>query len=244
MSTTDHSDEDDGRVIAAEYVLGVLTSAERQGAMGEWLAQEPAFATEVAFWEERLGPIGPRGAPGHRAACAHVGEYRTGSDGAPPPEPAAAPVPESLWNSLSFWRPFAIGCTFATLASVGSLTYIATLPKPVPREPMLATLGANNGQPGFVAAVSAEGRNLVIVPAAILTSDQRAMELWLIPTGDRPHSLGVIDPNRPVTISVPPELQARLTKDAVLAVSLEPLGGSPTGEPTGPVLANGKLTSL
>jgi anti-sigma-K factor RskA len=30
----------------------------------------------------------------------------------------------------------------------------------------------------------------------------------------------------------------------VLAVSLEPLGGSPTGQPTGPVIANGKLAAL
>jgi anti-sigma-K factor RskA len=31
---------------------------------------------------------------------------------------------------------------------------------------------------------------------------------------------------------------------AVLAVSLEPPGGSPTGAPTGPVIATGKLTNL
>jgi anti-sigma-K factor RskA len=32
--------------------------------------------------------------------------------------------------------------------------------------------------------------------------------------------------------------------DATLAVSLEPPGGSPTGLPTGPVIANGKLANL
>jgi anti-sigma-K factor RskA len=35
-----------------------------------------------------------------------------------------------------------------------------------------------------------------------------------------------------------------ITVDSVLAVTLEPLGGSPTGLPTGPVIANGKLASL
>ena len=34
------------------------------------------------------------------------------------------------------------------------------------------------------------------------------------------------------------------TSNAVLAVSLEPPGGSPTGQPTGPVIATGKLTNL
>ena len=68
------------------------------------------------------------------------------------------------------------------------------------------------------------------------------MELWLIPPGDKLHSLGLIDPNRAVTISVPKNLH--ISRDAVLAVSLEPVGGSPTGQPTGPVIANGKLASL
>ena len=36
----------------------------------------------------------------------------------------------------------------------------------------------------------------------------------------------------------------RIAADATLAVSLEPPGGSPTGAPTGPVIANGKLTNL
>ena len=242
MSTTDHSDEDDGRVIAAEYVLGVLNSADRK-AVEEHLAREPGFAAEVAFWEERLGPLadGVRPVSPPARIWANIEEAVK-----PPPEPDAPPVRESLWESLAFWRLFGFGTMLATLASVGALAYVLIQPPPpAPREPMLATLGTNNGQPGFVAAVGWEGRSLVIVPASLLTSDQRSMELWLIPAaGGRPRSLGLIDPNRPVTINVPQDLQARITSDAALAVSLEPLGGSPTGEPTGPVLANGKFTSL
>jgi anti-sigma-K factor RskA len=43
---------------------------------------------------------------------------------------------------------------------------------------------------------------------------------------------------------VPEALLPQVNRDAVLAVSLEPPGGSPTGQPTGPVIANGKLASL
>ena len=70
------------------------------------------------------------------------------------------------------------------------------------------------------------------------------MELWLIPEGEKPHSLGLIDPDKPVTISVPENLLPKVNQSAVLAVSLEPPGGSPTGQPTGPVIANGKLAAL
>ena len=66
----------------------------------------------------------------------------------------------------------------------------------------------------------------------------------LIPSGEKPHSLGLIDPSRPVTISVPKDLLAKVNSEAILAVSIEPAGGSPTGLPTGPVIANGKLAAL
>jgi anti-sigma-K factor RskA len=70
------------------------------------------------------------------------------------------------------------------------------------------------------------------------------MELWLIPAGDKPHSLGLIAPGRPVRIEVPRDLVERISAESALAVSMEPPGGSPTGQPTGPVIASGKLTSL
>jgi anti-sigma-K factor RskA len=43
---------------------------------------------------------------------------------------------------------------------------------------------------------------------------------------------------------VPRDVVMRINADAALAVSMEPPGGSPTGQPTGPVIASGKLTSL
>jgi anti-sigma-K factor RskA len=110
----------------------------------------------------------------------------------------------------------------------------------------MATLAGSSGQPNFVAAVTATGNSLVVVPASLLTNDPRAMELWLILPGpnQRPHSLGLIQPGQPIRLTIPPELAGQLTPDAALAVSLEPPGGSPTGQPTGPVIASGKLTSL
>ena len=74
--------------------------------------------------------------------------------------------------------------------------------------------------------------------------NQRVLELWLIAPGDQPRSLGLIEAGRPVHINLPPDLIRRIAADATLAVSLEPPGGSPTGLPTGPVIANGKLTNL
>ena len=86
--------------------------------------------------------------------------------------------------------------------------------------------------------------SLTIVPAALLTADKQSMQLWLIPEGGKPHSLGLIAAGQPVQINVPPELVNQFGAGATLAVSLEPPGGSPTGQPTGDVIAAGNLTRL
>jgi anti-sigma-K factor RskA len=223
------------KLLAAEYVLGVLGAAERRQAQLR-IVRDRSFAEEVAFWEERLGafadavdPVAPPAQAWTRIARS----LRMRDSTAPR---------ESLWRSLPFWRSFALGSAALAAASLGALTFIEIAPPP--RAPMMATLGSASGQPSFVAAVNADGTSLMVVPASLVIPDQRALELWLIPAGEEPHSLGLIDPGRPVRIEVPRELVARITTDAALAVSIEPPGGSPSGQPTGPVVATGNFASL
>jgi anti-sigma-K factor RskA len=234
MSANDTMDSPhDGNFIAAEYVLGVLSAAERRE-VERRLAREPALASEVALWEERLSgltdavvPVAPPDAVWSRIERAI----------------AAVTRPPSVWQSLTFWRSLAIASATLAAASIVALAYIGLVPGA--RVPLMATLGGSAGQPNFVASVTATGNTLVIVPAALLTNDPRAYELWLIPTGEtRPRSLGLIQPGQPIRIEIPSELAGRVTPDATLAVSLEPPGGSPTGLPTGPVIAAGKLTNM
>ena len=228
-----HQEEAD-KLTAAEYVLGVLGAADRRQAQ-QRLARDQAFTTEVAFWEERLGvladavaPVAPSDRTWSRIARA----VRM-------PDPSQPR--ESLWRSLAFWRSFAIGAAALAAASIGGLTFVEISP---PRPALLATLGTSSGQPAFIAAVRSGGTSLMVMPAALLTQDPRAMELWLIPAGDKPHSLGLISPAQPVLIEVPRGLVARMSPDTALAISMEPPGGSPTGQPSGPVLASGKLASM
>src|SRR5262245_66382048 len=58
MSDTDHSSTptDDGRIVAGEYVLGVLDGNERRE-IARRLELDADLAREVAFWEERLGGL-------------------------------------------------------------------------------------------------------------------------------------------------------------------------------------------
>jgi len=221
------------QLLAVEYVVGVLGAAERRE-VEQRLGREPALASEVAFWEERLTgladvvlPVSPSDDVWSRI------------------ETAIGPTPRrpSVWQSLAFWRACTIASASLAAASIAGLVYVGLVP--AARTPLVATLSGSAGQPNFVATVTASGDNLLIVPAALLTNDPRAFELWLIPGGEtRPRSLGLVHPGQPIRLEIPADLTGRLAPDATLAVSLEPPGGSPTGQPTGPVIAAGKLTNM
>jgi len=64
----------------------------------------------------------------------------------------------------------------------------------------------------------------------------KSYELWMIPDGGKPVPMGLMNETGTASENVPAELLARLSKAKALAISLEPQGGSPTGQPTGPVL--------
>ena len=134
MSTDDTIDPaSGGNLIAAEYVLGVLGAEERRE-VERRLAQEPALASEVAFWEERLGGIADAVAPvaPPPRAWSQI-EAAIAADAHPQ---AAA----SLWQSIAFWRSFAIGAATLAAASIAALAYIGLVP--ASRPPLMATLAA------------------------------------------------------------------------------------------------------
>jgi anti-sigma-K factor RskA len=240
--TSDHiAPEDEGRLLAAEYVLGVLGSDERR-AVETRMAEDASFAREVGEWEERLGGmasyITPATPPAQTWARIQnsLGEQLGAGDSA-----------TSIWRNLPFWRSLSLGSSVLAAACIAALLYIGLRPLPhaPSRTPLLATLtGTQTKMPNFVATIGSDGRSLMIVPAALLTTDKRSIELWLIPQGGKPASLGLISAGQPVQLNLPPELLKQVGAGATLAVSLEPPGGSPTGQPTGEVIAAGSLSRL
>jgi anti-sigma-K factor RskA len=78
--------------------------------------------------------------------------------------------------------------------------------------------------------------------SAATVPNERVFELWAIAAGTtRPRSLGVIPANGELKLSpLPPDLH----DGATLAISIEPLGGSPTQQPTGPVVFVGTVKAV
>ena len=106
----------------------------------------------------------------------------------------------------------------------------------------VAVLQKDATSPAFLLTVDVESRTLTVRTVAADQQPGKSYELWLV--SDRfpaPRSLGLVGTQeftvRPALAAYDPDTINRAT----YAVSLEPEGGSPTGEPTGPVLFAGKL---
>jgi anti-sigma-K factor RskA len=224
MSETPETDPRPEDVLAAEYVLGTLDLAEAEAARAR-AGTDPGFAAEIRFWEARLAPLMALSADmAPPATLWDRIDASTGGTGAGDlPRPANA-------NGVLWWRAGA----FAGMAvAAGLALFIAVRP---PVQPTLAVLTPYaSPTPVLVAVAGPSGVLLVRPTGAIKIAADRDLELWALAAGaSKPGSLGVIPAGGKL---VPPGVKPGTT----LLVSLEPKGGSPTGQPTGPVLYAGKL---
>jgi anti-sigma-K factor RskA len=216
---------------AAEYVLGVLSAAERREIQRQ-LATDSALRAEVERWEDRLAPLTLEVSAVEPPSHIWQGiEQRIGTA-------AKLESRQRRWENLFFWRSVAFGAAALAAASLAALVYVGTIAPPV--RPMVANVAG--AQSSFIAAIDPASRRLTIIPSSVVKTDQHSLQLWLIASGGKPQSLGLIEPTTPVHVKLPARVV--VTADATLAVSLEPPGGSPTGQPTGPVIASGKITNL
>ena len=228
--TFDHSALPEDELLAAEYALGVLDGTDRAIAE-QRIVRDRRFAHLVAAWEQRLAPW-----------TAEIPEML------PPPQLwnriASALPPQApragLWHSLAFWRGLSLAAGALAAACVAALIYFGAFTQ---TEPFVATI-EGGGQRHFVATIDAKRGTVAIIPAAFRSDATRVPELWLIPPDGKPRSVGLLRADAPVMLTLPGELAGLVKNNAVLAVSLEPPGGSITGLPTGPVIGSGKLTNL
>ena len=108
---------------------------------------------------------------------------------------------------------------------------------------LVAVLQKDAQSPAFLVSVDLDRRLLTIRAVAAEPQRGKSYELWLVNDELKtPRSLGIVGNNRsPWWGRSSQAYSPKVIEDATLAVSLEPEGGSPTGQPTGPVLFAGKL---
>lgn len=211
-------------MLAREYVLGTLAGRARR--RFESLCEaRPDMRRSVREWEARLTPL----ALGLR--------------------PLAPPT--RVWKQvqlrLGFRRAMQgrIWRALAAVLAVAVIGLVALLLRP-----------PSDAGPQYLAIVhDAERRPVWLLRVFATDGSLRAQtvgegqppagrdhELWLLPTdGTAPVSLGLLPVAGTLVVSLSREQLAGLAGSTTLAVSLEPTGGSPTGSPTGPVIATAQL---
>ncbi|MDA3913968.1 anti-sigma factor [Oleiagrimonas sp.] len=245
-TTTDHDGHE--KLRGAEYALGVLDAAQRRQ-IEQQMQDDPELADAVAGWHKRLTPLAEEIAPVEPAPyvwariVSELGLHPDRQDAR-----IARPTQGGFWNNLRLWHWIGIG---ASGLAAACLVLLFTIPRaPQPAAPvtapaaryLVAQIKQDNGVAGWTATVDVGHKSMIVIPAtpAAVTSG-KSTQLWLIPPGHKPISLGLIARDKSTRVTLDPALLAQLGHKALLAVSVEPPGGSPTGQPTGPVIAKGSI---
>ena len=220
---SDQQDIPDDEALAAEYVLRLLDADEAR-AFEARLSTEPDLRAQVAFWEaefiilsDDIGEVTPRPALKARLLAELDG---------------GAAKAQRSWG----WGWFA----FPSLAVAAVAVFFVVSPilrAPVFDPTLHATLISANGAVHIEAGYSPDGNLFKVIPEDGAPAAGRDFELWVIGAGaEAPVSLGIIPTDQESLFEITPEIAA-LIDGGTLAVSDEPEGGSPTGAPTGAILA-------
>jgi anti-sigma-K factor RskA len=135
----------------------------------------------------------------------------------------------------------AAGCAAALLAG-GLVIVLASQPPSTIVSPAYLGVLSETRTQRAVLVVSAGRRDAEITvrtldPAIHVAG--RSLQLWALPRGQAPRSLGVVPAAEKAMLRLRADADVVLGDVTMLAVSLEPRGGSPSGMPTGPVLYAG-----
>jgi anti-sigma-K factor RskA len=239
--------------LAMDYALGALGRADRKAADLR-LVGDPAFRALVEQWQGLLAPLDDATAPvvPPAAVWAAIAAETTATVARPAMAPVPAPAKaQGWWHNLALWRGLGLGAPVAAalavvmLAPSDSLPGGAVDPVALAGGPQLrATLAGADGKPLLAAAFDPASGQVRFAPVAQSdTGAGKVPELWVIEGNSPPRSLGIIDISAGSAHSIPRDRLAGVKQGAILAISIEPTGGSPTGTPTGPVIATGALTA-
>ena len=218
--------------LAAEYALGTLPARARLR-LARAAGSDRVIAAALRDWETRLAVLTEGVAPVTPPPRVWAGIVaRLGLADAP-----VASIP--WWARLTFWRSFAL--TSFAIAMAFGVTLFLPGPK-APEQPIVAVLAGPDAKPVLIATALRGERTMTIkVVAAATVPAGKTLELWMLPDGSAPKSLGLIPDSGVGHVTLPATPDVALANVPALAVSLEPAGGSPTGAPTGPVLYSGKI---
>jgi anti-sigma-K factor RskA len=154
--------------------------------------------------------------------------------------PAVAPPVQAdnivaLRRAATNWRRAAI---MSGALAAGLLIFVVRQEALAPQTGVyFAAINRGGDQPALIVRVDMATQTVYVRPISAETPEGKSLELWIIPSGEKPRSMGVVHAGSERL----PTPRGFAIEKATLAVTVEPEGGSPTGGPTGPIVYSGIL---
>ena len=229
--------------LSGAYVLGTLKGGARRR-FEALLHGSAILQREVAEWQDRLHPLAEFSTavkPPRRVW--QIIERKLDLQ-----QPAYRLSGIAFWralhNDLSFWR--GLGLVSTALATIMFAILTSKPPEPAAVAPasFVAMLADDKGQAEMVITGNAERHQMIVkVVTGQAVAADKSLELWAVPKEGAPRSLGLVAANGSETLPLPDNATPQTTP--LLAVTLEPKGGSPNPNgPTGPVLFKGAWVQI
>lgn len=228
--------------LSAEYVLGTLRGGARRR-FEIWLRNDAALRRAVAEWQDRLHPLAELAPPTRPSAQV----WRALEQRLQLRTTRGARSGRAFWlglrQDLNFWR--GLGLASTALATI--LVALLATRQPEPAAPLasyVAMLADQQAQASVLVTGDARRRQLTVkVIARQTVAANQSLQLWALPKSGAPRSLGLIAADGTVTLPLPDNATPQSV--ALLAISLEPKGGSPNPNgPSGPILFKGTWVQI
>lgn len=216
--------------LAAEYVLGTLKGGARRRFEG-YMHDDAALRRTTQEWADRLTPLA-------EFSSARAPRRQVWSNIERRLNLKRTHAAWQFWRneSVTFWR--SLGVVSTALAAL-LVVVITTRTLDAPSLDYVATLTDEKSQTALVLTGDTRRKALTVrmVGNAPVPSD-KSLELWAVPKQGNPRSLGLLTERGEVKLAL---TSGAIGDDvALLAVTLEPKGGSPNPNgPTGPILYKG-----
>jgi anti-sigma-K factor RskA len=234
------TDGEDIDALAAEYVLGTLDASERSTVAAR-RQREPALDAAILACEKRLSPLMDLVQPVEPPAGVWAAiQAQLDQQKSPSSLVSAGGNVIDLQRRLAVWRRAAVAASALAASLLITIGVRETTRATQPRN-FVAVFQKDDALPSFLLSIDLETRQLTIKPVSADTPAGKSYQLWIAaapkgePPATRPRSLGVLEGRGLTTKAALSAYDKAVVENATFGVSLEPAGGSPTGQPTGPV---------
>ncbi|MEO7400625.1 MAG: anti-sigma factor [Polaromonas sp.] len=242
--------------LAASYALGTLRGGARR--RFETLARDNARLRAAALiWQGRLASVAELQAevapsPAVWTRIENLVNAQKQASVMQSARLAAAAAPaRGWWASLGLWRGATAAGAFAAVIAVvtglnlntrlsGQVQELSAKLSAAPEIQYVAVLADDKASASMLVTFDPKNNRLLLKRlGGFQEQADKSLELWALPPGAAPRSLGVLGQGPVVRLSA---ASNDIREVPTLAITLEPKGGVPPGSgPSGPVLFKGAL---